>query len=598
MKFLGRKCVRTCLSMLLIVTCLLASFSFWNIKANAETIKIGTVTAGSMHLRAGAGKDHAHVTYLYKGDSGTILDQGNAPDGKLWYKMSIKGYVGWASAGYIDVTEQSVQSDETFEAYLTAQGFPESYKSQLRILHDKYPHWVFEAQQTKLNWDDVIKAESAVGVNTVENTRPASWKSMQTGAYDWEKEDWIEIDSGGWVAASAEIIAYCMDPRNFLDETNIFQFIKQSYKASALNASQLAQKKADLTSMVKNTYLDGNCEGKSYVDLIMEVAAGTGVCPLNLASMMLHEQGRDGSGGGISGTNDKFPGYYNYFSIGAYKTSTLTAVQRGLWYAKGFDSNETSYYRPWNTRTAAVWGGASYYGKNYVNEGQDTLYLKKFNVQGSDIYKHQYMTNVQGAIGEGKKVASAYDANARATTLIFKIPVYDNMPESACTKPTGNSTSSSGGSAGGSSTGGSSSGTTTSVTSSSYQVNGNKTVTGIVDFAKINVLNFLNKISVTNGNKMVTNSTGAEKASNSKIGTGDQLVVGTQKYTIIVYGDTNGDGGITALDLLRVQKHILDITKLKDVYGSAADTSKDGKVNALDLLQLQKHILNIKAISQ
>ena len=129
-------------------------------------------------------------------------------------------------------------------------------------------------------------------------------------------------------------------------------------------------------------------------------------------------------------------------------------------------------------------------------------------------------------------------------------------------------------------------------------MNGNKTVTGIVDFAKINVLNFLNKISVTNGNKMVTNSTGAEKASNSKIGTGDQLVVGTQKYTIIVYGDTNGEGGITALDLLRVQKHILDITKLKDVYGSAADTSKDGKVNALDLLQLQKHILNIKAISQ
>ena len=36
-----------------------------------------------------------------------------------------------------------------------------------------------------------------------------------------------------------------------------------------------------------------------------------------------------------------------------------------------------------------------------MKKGQDTLYLKKFNVQGSSSYKHQYMTNVQAAAAEG-----------------------------------------------------------------------------------------------------------------------------------------------------------------------------------------------------
>lgn len=36
-------------------------------------------------------------------------------------------------------------------------------------------------------------------------------------------------------------------------------------------------------------------------------------------------------------------------------------------------------------------------GTNYVKAGQDTLYLKKYNVQGSNMYKHQYMTNVNGS---------------------------------------------------------------------------------------------------------------------------------------------------------------------------------------------------------
>ena len=96
----------------------------------------------------------------------------------------------------------------------------------------------------------------------------------------------------------------------------------------------------------------------------------------------------------------------------------MSAVERGLWWA----SQSGSYLRPWNSIEKSIRGGSVYYGENYVKKGQDTLYLKKFNVQGSNLYKHQYMTNVQAAAAEGLTL-SKITALAN-TTLEFSIPVY------------------------------------------------------------------------------------------------------------------------------------------------------------------------------
>ena len=440
MKYLGRNVSRTCLSILMILVCLGTSLFFLGINAAAKTIiRTGTIeVSSSLNLRSGPGTDYSVIGYLKNGDFGEIISEDTASNGKIWYKMNINGKTGWASSSYVKVTETIIEEDKDYDAYLSAQGFPESYRAQLQALHAKYPNWKFEAQITNLTWDEVIKGESALGKNLVHESADSSWKSTQTGAYDWEKNEWKEFDSGGWVAASTEIIQYYMDPRNFLDSTNIFQFIKQSYDASALDATQLAQKKADLTNMVKSTYLAGACDGSTYVDVIMNVAASTKVCPFTLASMMIQEQGTDGSGRSISGTVAGYEGYYNYLNIGAYKTDRFSsAVDRGLWYAKGGDSGSTSYGRPWNTRTKAITGGALYYGENFVNVGQDTLYLKKFNVQGSNLYGHQYMTNVGGAASEGIHMSKAYDEKAREAALIFKIPVYKNLPETVSKKPSG-----------------------------------------------------------------------------------------------------------------------------------------------------------------
>ena len=323
-----------------------------------------------------------------------------------------------------------------FETYLAEQGFPESYKTALRGLHELYPNWVFEAQHTGLDWSEALAAESTLGKNLVPGSSITSWKSTDEKAYDWETGEWVEFDSGGWVAASPEIIAYYMDARNFLDEVSVFQFLKQSYNPER-------ETKTGIENMTAGSFLAGTYEEngtKSYTDALVQAAEASKVNPYVLGSMIFMEQGRDGGGASISGTEKGYEGYYNYFNIGAYKTGSMSAVERGLWYAKGSGSGAVSYNRPWDSRTKSIIGGAIHYGENYVNQGQDTLYLKKYNVQGNNLYNHQYMTNVAGAATEGSIMSEAYTDGLRTGNLTFRIPVYEDMPETACEMPTGNDT--------------------------------------------------------------------------------------------------------------------------------------------------------------
>ena len=87
-----------------------------------------------------------------------------------------------------------------------------------------------------------------------------------------------------------------------------------------------------------------------------------------------------------------------------------------------------------------------------------------------------------------------------------------------------------------------------------------------------------------------------------KFGTGYKVTInsgGTNKtYDVIIYGDANGDGDITILDLLRVQKIILGSANLSGVYKTASDINKDGKVTILDLLKVQNDILGRSKITQ
>ena len=87
------------------------------------------------------------------------------------------------------------------------------------------------------------------------------------------------------------------------------------------------------------------------------------------------------------------------------------------------------------------------------------------------------------------------------------------------------------------------------------------------------------------------------------VGTGNKIAVyanGTlvKQYDVVIYGDINGDGKLSVVDLVMMQKQILGTSQLSGAYAAAADISRDGKFSVKDLVLLQKHIINAAQIEQ
>ncbi len=89
------------------------------------------------------------------------------------------------------------------------------------------------------------------------------------------------------------------------------------------------------------------------------------------------------------------------------------------------------------------------------------------------------------------------------------------------------------------------------------------------------------------------------------IGTGYKMVIKNSQdeeiyyYNFLINGDINGDSLINSLDVLVLQKYILELKSISGVFLKAGNINKDGKLpSALDVLKIQKHILEIKQIEQ
>ena len=422
---------------MLVLTCLTVT-SVLNTKAE-ESIGQGHVNYDVTDLRIRTSPVSGSV--ITKVDGGfkfDIYEEVDTSSG-LWYGIGfyLNGdyYRGYVTSEYVTVDKRNdYKPDADFEEYLDSQGFPDSYKDGLRQLHAQYPNWVFVADHNGKDWSDVLENQNVIGRSLTYGSAKSSWKSVADGCYDWESGQYTQLDSGGWVQASSALVEYALDPRNFLNADNIFMFENLSFDSSL-------QDESGLESMVDGTFMENSShdltyDGRNYTYITGLLLAGqeSGVSPYHLASRILQEQGNSGYGSSISGTQSGYYwGYYNYYNIGAYASGGLTAVQNGLKYASYPDS---STLRPWNTRMKSIIGGAIYLGKSYINRGQNTLYYEKFDMTGRG---HQYMTNVLAPRSESVKSAQGYsDSNKNNIAFIFRIPVYENMPENVCEIPTGN----------------------------------------------------------------------------------------------------------------------------------------------------------------
>ena len=378
------------------------------------------------------------VSQLDTGYPINVLEEVNADDGHTWYKISFskndkprEGYVRSDLVSIVNSSYSDTVSDEDFENQISE--FPSAYKASLRALHEKYPSWEFKAVNTGLEWSDVVANESKVGKNLVAKTSIASWKSTAPQAYDWTSNTWYGFDGGSWAAASTELIQYYLDPRNFLDDSGIFQFETLEFQ-DYQNVDGVANTLSG--TFMSGDYADTDGETRSYAQTFYDAGQACGVNPYHLASKAIQEQGVYGRSQSVAGNVGGLENLFNYFNIGAYAASGRSATINGLYYAAGSDE---TYLRPWNSRYRSIVGSAKYIADKYISLGQNTLYFQKFNVVNSTngIYSHQYMSNVVAASYESARIRKAYsDLN---TKLVFRIPIYNNMPEAKCMKPTSDS---------------------------------------------------------------------------------------------------------------------------------------------------------------
>lgn len=380
-------------------------------------------------------QDGHGVVFVTSGQTVQIENVDMDEEGGVWYKVSLyqseKSYTGYIEKKYLatsdemflEWTDEYVEevADEsqankpmtmslpimTLSDYPDVNQFPASYQNALLALKQKYPNWIFVKMETALDFNTAVSKELG-DKSWISSSKPASWKNGAT-------------KQSGWSYASEGILRYYMDPRNFLTESSIFQFEQLTYNAS-YHTEDAVQ------AIVASSFMSGDIpnENMTYARAFTKIGEELKVSPFHLASRVLQEQGANGTSPLISGKYTGYEGYYNYFNVGA-SGKDIELIVKGLTEAKN---------RGWDTRYKSLYGGASIIGQNYILRGQDTLYLQKFNVSSNSTYEHQYMQNIMAPASEAPNIKKAYsNTGSLNNSFVFKIPVYSNMPASACSQP-------------------------------------------------------------------------------------------------------------------------------------------------------------------
>lgn len=604
------------LSVFIVSVLIVTSFTgVFTLQTSASTIITAYIEGTDVRVRSTPSTaSSSSIIEKISNTSATVLESVKNSEG-LWYKITyhngrkqITGYIFYDSS-YIRIVEYN--PDASFEEKLKA--FPESYHTALKTLHAAYPNWEFIPDPVAIAFSDAVAQQSANMRKQVQiNSNTVSWRSMGQGSYDWSKNKWND-DNGGWTGASREIIAYYMDSRNFLNSSEIFQFMQQTYNNQTTEA--------EVNKVIAGTFMEkgytaksGDIYGGSYAKALIAAGKASGIDPCALAAAIIQEQGSKGSSSLISGTYKGYEGYYNFFNVGASGSNTTEVIVKGLTYAKNAG---------WNSVPNSIIGGAEFYKKGYITrynnalKNQDTYYYQDFNVHNTnsncgcikaDLSKcdcdlwHQYAQAVHDASSKGAILKKAYQSS-KNSKLKFRIPIFTDMPSSPSPKPA------------------------QSTKRNNYYFS-DISVSGLTP--SFRMFEYCYSLYVTGNTTVYVNPVaGATYAGNQSysLKKGDNTVSlkvksetgyitdyvinvqATKACTLTVStksppastvsvkrGDTNGDGNITIRDLANIRLHLLGITKLKGDNLTGADTNGDGNITIRDLANIRLHLLGISIL--
>ena len=293
--------------------------------------------------------------------------------------------------------------------------FPAEYKNALKALHKTHSNWKFEKLNVGVNFKTAVNKEHNCPQRlcTVQTTNASDSrvcpKSCKYASYH---------STGGSRCASWDYIAECMDPTNFLTESQVFQFEKLGYKSYYTSANLETVLKSKSSFMYKKTCTVSK-KKYYYSSIINSACKSNGVDPLFIISRITKEVGAAKPASLATGykykVGKKTYTVYNFFNIGG-------GVSASAAYA---------YNKKWTNPKAALEGGIKFIAKNYIGAGQNTNYLQKFQVNPKStysLYEHQYMQTVDAIAEEASFTYNSYNTiKTLNKTHTFLIPVYKNL---------------------------------------------------------------------------------------------------------------------------------------------------------------------------
>lgn len=289
------------------------------------------------------------------------------------------------------------------------------YKNLIKDLQAKHSNYRFLVYYTGMDWNQVITAEyqghgysprNLVQVGTNYN---GMWICPICGN--------THFDNGSWSCASKEALAYMMDPRNSLNENDVFQF--KDLEGSDVSYDDIARVVSGYGSYINNSEV---------IQAIVDASKQYNINGYFLVAKIINEHGKNGSTlSNGNGYNGNYVGVYNYFNIGSTGNGIDRIINNGLSYAQNHG---------WTSRRASIFGGAEVVRDSFIKRySQNTLYYQKFNVSGkSEMASHQYQQNIMAAQTQGASLKAYYGSN-NSITYTFIIPLYKNIPQAISSRP-------------------------------------------------------------------------------------------------------------------------------------------------------------------
>ncbi len=588
-----------------------------------------------------------NVTILNTLSGGT-----NSCTGGNWYKISYySNSIGYVCANYVtknsDIINTSIS--EEYKKYLTDEGFPESYFPYLNYLHLKYPNWIFKAANTDAYFNVAVSAEE--GKNYMQTTNDnyrtsstpsegSSWFKVNSGVIGFY------LDPRNWLTENRIFMFEKLDYSNDL-ESLYPSLVKAIFGSGALSDDKytIPMVKSGKNNMISPLLIASRVrlevgangsdstngtsftwKGQTYSGYYNFFNIGAYEVTIDGVSYSAVTRGLAYAAKLVDRDGNAWDNVETALTEGSsfLANGYVTKGQGTLYYQK-FNVGPNAYYSKYthqymtNIQAPAIEGGSTY--NSYYNYGViDSPFVFEIPV-----YKNMPSYTSLPNSGNTNNNLSSLEVEGFSISPSFDedILTYDSYVTKSVDKVKINATAE----ASTSSISGigeialtsnenvvtivvkSESGEEKSYTIKIYKVDDTTTIQKVLENVQGKVVNenitriknstTVNDIQtsiVKNGAKsvVVKNASRTVISGNTIIGTNSTITISTatetKTYSLSINGDTSGDGKVTILDLLEVQKNIRGDKPLSGVALSAADTSGDGKVTILDLLEIVKHI--------